>query len=357
MLDKIRNRLKKCIKMFRNYYTFKKFLPFLSKNKFYPVVALGKEGYCSYLKQAQAFVGERPQQEKLTAKLGFSPFRMFLTLTGAAKKFNGDFILETTGGDVKIFSFRERLVLNFVAEKQKYDHLKNTYCYFSQFFQIPYIESDDMVQCFTEELINHVPFDELSEDELRLLLKALIFSTEKHIDHLDKKNCKKLDISNHVENFKKHFEKYESPIINKLILVSLDAVDVEKRVPLIPCHGDAKKNNILLRGEDVFFIDWEYAKDYVFYYDLFYMLTERCIYQSEEKGSINPFTKENMKALQQVFSLFGIDLKGQNLPYYLALALMQRLVQIKESGNCNMSIELECYERFWASFQFTNIEN
>lgn len=334
----------------RNYQVFKNYLPYLSRQKFYAVKALGKEGFCNHSEQTLNFTSKTPQSEKRLVKLALLPIRKLLVFKGTAERFEGDLILRTVNGDVKVFSFSQGLVLNFMADKAKYQELKSIYDYYGRFFQTPVIDQDDEKQCFTEKLIDHAPFEDLTDTQHDRLLQELLRSTEKHIASLDKTTLKNLDVQAFAERFNKCFQDYEHPIISHFLDVTKSET-VDPKVPLIPCHGDPQKNNVLLHGKDVFFIDWEYAQEYVFYYDPIYMLTEPHIYRPQSKVAVEPFTVNNFEALQRLFSLFDINITWQNLPYYLCLALMQRLIQAKENGNSNINYDLECFAGFWGYFE------
>lgn len=348
--SKLRSLLFLYIDFVRRYYFFKTYAPYLSHKRLKALKALGKEGYANQEPCTISFLQENDIPRSFLTKLVLYPLKHTLTLRGTQEKLSGDLILKTVNGDVKIFSFSEKLVLNFLADKHKYHELKVIYDYYGRFFQTPIINSNDELHCFTENLIDHVPFDQLTDAQHQQILQALLDATKEHVAELDKENLKMLETKELIADFKQCFNSYNNSIINRLLTIASTG-HIEDKIPLIPCHGDPQKNNVLLRNDEVYFIDWEYAQDYVFYYDPIYMLIEPHIYRPTSNVAVEPFTEHNIQALQELFLLFDLNLTWKNMSYYLALALMQRLIQAKENGNSNINYDLECFEQFWKYFE------
>lgn len=344
-------KLKSLLRIYRNaiqhYVSIKKFKPYLNKSKLQAVKALGKGGYANQLSHTQEFLKENNVPESRLSKTALYPVRQILTLKGTQEKFTGDLALRTVNGDVKIFSFNEKRVLNFIKDKAKFDELVETNRYFSDYFLTPIIEVNTENKCITEKLVDYTPVEQLSESQHNQILNVLVESTLAHISNLDPNQVTPIAANDLLKKLKEDFA--NQSIVKRLEdMIPHALLDIV--IPQIPCHGDSQKNNILLADERVYFIDWEYAGWYLFYFDPIYMLIEPHIYRPDSVVAVEAFTEHNMRQIQKIFNVFELELNHSNLPYYLSLALIQRLNQAKINGNSNIEYDLFCFNRFLDSF-------
>lgn len=332
----------------QQHFFFKAYTPYLTQTKLKALKALGKEGYANDKQHTQKFLYDNNVSETRLTKLALYPLRQALTLKGTQEQFTGDLILKTVNNDVKVFSFEEAKVLNFINDKEKFIELKKLTDYFSQHFLTPIVEVNSKKQCFTEKLINYTPVEALTDRQHKQILESLTDSTINHIAILEPEKVSYTTAKVLFEKLEKNFA--NDPIVKRLAsMVPKDHLHTS--IPQIPCHGDPQKNNVLLDGSDTYFIDWEYAGQYVFYYDPVYMLIEPHIYRPDSIVAIEAFTESNLQQLQKLFNSFSLEVDYHNLPYYLSLVLMIRLCQAKTNGNSNIEYDLFCFNRFLDYFQ------
>lgn len=316
---------------------------YMSAGKFKSIRVQDKDGFINQSLPAQMFVRRSYSSDSILVNGVFSLLRLPLSMTGTGEKFNGDLALRTAGGGIKIFSFRDGLILNFVADEQKYLRLKRTYEYYSTYFRTPVISSTDSEFCFVERLIGHVPSERLSREQHNRILDTLVTSTLAHISSLDKGSLDELRVVDVVDEF------YRTIGEHKVVYRLLSMIPEKKQyvtLPEIPCHGDATYDNMLLDGCDVYSIDWEYACSRVFYYDPIYMIAEPYIYPRGRTESGKIFSAHHLQSLNRLFSSFGIELSVDTLPFYLALALMQRLTQMYTGVSKSPEYDLACLDKF-----------
>ncbi|GIO25055.1 phosphotransferase [Oceanobacillus sp. J11TS1] len=182
------------------------------------------------------------------------------------KYFNGSILWFCINDDIRIFSEDEILII--CTDKESYQRKIANYTYFSSFFRIPaLIHQDAKRNMLTEAFINFV--DKTDKDE-EFILKTIYDDYHSYFNYLtlhskiDYQTLNSLlDTSSNVI-YVHQFEK----IIEKVVpeMFSLD-------LPFINLHGDLWSDNILLNDEagerTLWYIDWEAAGKYVFFYDFF----------------------------------------------------------------------------------------
>lgn len=343
LLSKLKSLLYLYKTSVQQHFFFKAYTPYLTQTKFKALKALGKVGYANGMQHTQRFLYENNVSEPRLTKLALYPLRQTLILKGTQEQFAGDLILKTVNNDVKVFSFEEMKVLNFINDKEKFIELKQLTDYFGQHFLTPIVEANSKKQYFTEKLINYTPVEALTDRQHKQILESLIDSTINHISVLNSEKISHITAKTLLGKLEKSFG--NDPIVKRLASM-VPKEHLHTPIPQIPCHGDPQKNNVLLDGNDTYFIDWEYAGQYIFYYDPIYMLIEPHIYRPDSVVAIEAFTENNLQQLQKLFNSFSLEIDYHNLPYYLSLVLIMRLCQAKTNGNSNIEYDLFCFNRF-----------
>ncbi|GIN73781.1 hypothetical protein J14TS2_42560 [Bacillus sp. J14TS2] len=182
------------------------------------------------------------------------------------KYFHGSILWFCINGDIRIFSDDEVLVI--CANKESYQRKIANHTYFSSFFRIPaLINQDAKHNMLTEAFIN---FEDKTDNNEAFILRAIYDDYRSYFNQLtlhskvDYQTLNSLlDTSSNVI-YIHQFEKIIEKIAPELLSMNL---------PFINLHGDMWSDNILLssgsEGKTLWYIDWETAGEYVFFYDFF----------------------------------------------------------------------------------------
>lgn len=240
------------------------------------------------------------------------------------KYFNGNILWFCINGDIKIFSDDE--VLTICANKESYQRKIENYTYFSSFFRIPaLIKQDDENNILTEEFI---PFLDTTENDEGFILKTIFTDYCSYFNHLIlNSKIGYLSLNSLLETssnskFINQFEKIKENIIPELLSLNL---------PHINLHGDLWSDNVLLSYESkektLWYIDWETAGKYVFFYDFFkFIWNELDVhnnYSYFEKYLAGHFDEK----LSHIFAIFELKFQPKFRQSYFCLFFLNYILK------------------------------
>lgn len=219
--------------------------------------------------------------------------------------------------EVKLFSFKRNKILTVCtsaadAEKQikQYNNFGNTYSmptikksdYYPNSFEISMIKLKDFpgdstaLKTISQSTVN---FNSSSDTLNRVLIKDLI-------------TCS-----------------YENEDINFHLKILIDQIDkslLDIELPLCIQHGDLSKDNLLYGEcdgtENFWWIDWEHARERVFFYDYFFYIINSALYYDNHAYDyyMSGCADENMK---NFFAHFGLTFDPQKRrDYFLIFAVI-----------------------------------
>ncbi len=178
---------------------------------------------------------------------------------GIKGRFAGQCVLFTANGECKIFDFRHAAVLSFISQDS--GMRTGQYEFFSAYFHTPFVKRKGNL--LLERCISHIPRKYWKEAEIK--------------DNYD-------TVLNDLARFYRASKAVywgnpykERNIILKTGNRELQAMfdDLAKRcfdlgkMPYIYLHGDIHFGNTLFDGKRLWYIDYEYAREEVFFYDIF----------------------------------------------------------------------------------------
>lgn len=182
------------------------------------------------------------------------------------KYFNGSILWFCINDDIRIFSDDEILVI--CADKESYQRKIANYTYFSSFFRIPALIHQNAKHNMLTEAFIH--FEDKTDNDEAFIFKTIYDDYHSYFNYLTLHS--KIDYQTlnslletsanvvHIHQFEKIIEK----VAPELFSLNL---------PFIYLHGDLWSENILLNDEagerTLWYIDWETAGKYVFFYDFF----------------------------------------------------------------------------------------
>lgn len=246
--------------------------------------------------------------------------------------------------EVKLFSSKQKKMLVIcVSEEEKQKQIKQ-YERFHSAYNMPLVKDIGYYENAFE--ISLISIKEFPEE--RKALKSICDSTVLATSSPEK--CKKVS-AEEITDFSYSAEENEllEGIRSK---ISKDALLEE--LPFSVQHGDISKEN-LLYGEadgktDFWWIDWEHARERVFFYDLFFYMINSAYYYNDEALRLY-LSGEMDEILKAFFNHFGVKFNSEKRKDYLLIYMMVFLKErVCAFGRVSALREyVEFLEKLWAN--------
>ncbi|MCM3600542.1 hypothetical protein M3175_07355 [Robertmurraya korlensis] len=254
------------------------------------------------------------------------------------KEFSGNVFLPvgSTNGykDKKIFDLVNNKVLTVFFDRKEYQSTLNNYEYFKDYFPMPpIIFRDDKKFITIEELFYFHPVNDWKEEDLSLVMGDIF---NHYLQYLN--DC---EIMGNYYYAKSTIDLIkELPTSEEILFIQnqIDSGLFETEFPTLKLHGDLwAANTLLIKDEknQVLYIDWEFSKELIFFYDFFnmmwldvYMKNRFFIFNEYVNGIYDQYFKS-------VFSLFNLTYDSKHRMDYFHLFFLyfykERLVHFTES--------------------------
>jgi len=171
--------------------------------------------------------------------------------------------------DCKIFDFTNNQVLSIFSNKEDYQLVIDKYEYFNVHFPMPAILwKDDGQQLIMEELVNFRQNDTWVKEDYLYIIKDIF---ERSFDYFQ--GCAEKEISTFISPNDLYLSSSRNSELS-FIMNHIDSSLIHLKIPCVMLHGDLWTANTLLMKDrnQVCYIDWEYSKEYFFFYDLFTLM-------------------------------------------------------------------------------------
>lgn len=270
-----------------------------------------------YRDTAQEFVKQFEMIDK-----GFLKHLPSIKITKKYKNLNttfcGQIAMLTANNDWKIFDIKKNQVLSIldVMSKEKYH---NRYEVFQGKLVMTYLF--DIKEGIVEKLIQNIPrstwgHDLIIRNYLRILLDQLSYLTQATI--VCDMTC--LDILENIQEF-------QYTKLNEIGRQILDKINYDYKLPCVFLHCDVHFGNTLFDGRQLYYVDFEYASNEVFLYDIFNCMFVDFILNHDPfllslyiKKDINMF-----EYLYEIFNIMGMNFNEERYLDYLYIFLLARL--------------------------------
>jgi len=247
---------------------------------------------------------------------------------------NYEIIMISRKNGIKLFDLYNRIVLNLLGKTQ-FKQLYENYILFHKYFNMTYIDFDFDNFIVKERLIEFESYRTWRNSTMFQLIDHIFILYLNYIQVASQTDPR-------IETTKKIIESFNNKIKSKQLqsLIS-EYIPIKKYNDTwiqLKSHGDFAINNILFTGEDFFFIDWEDADEYLFFYDIFNLLFTEYIYDRDKDLLINFFAGRYDKYLKKLFVFNNTKFNQELKMYYLILFICQRIVKF-EIGKKNHCID------------------
>lgn len=214
------------------------------------------------------------------------------------------FIGVDNSSTAKIFDFSNRKVLKIYFAEKEFDKTIQDYNDFKSYLSTPEILFyDSKGKMIIEELIVYKPYKKWSKDDS---IKVITDIFERYIIYCQ--SCKSKG---------KVF--YKKPIslldgftredkVKTFIIGATNEEIMNMEFPFLKLHGDLWAPNILLNNNQINYIDFEFADNYIVFYDIFWFIQDQVInhqnyYYLEEyiAGTFDPYFQKMFQIFDLVF--------------------------------------------------------
>ncbi len=242
---------------------------------------------------------------------------------------NGEIILFSKDKRrLKIFDLQNELIITIYGNKYDYLKIKNNIEFYKRFYLIPDIkEFDDSNQVIIEKRIKNnleINLEEKFKNILDLNLK--LFYTKENI-------YKTINFNYNKNNIK------DEMIRN--ICDKLEKINIENNIPFLYLHGDMWESNIIFNDNGLYVIDWENAKEYPFFYDIFMFMFVEVFSKNNYELLDNFFNSKYDLIFEKIFNIFDFEFtKNKKKLYFLQFMYFVYLERWSKISNKKYKVKL-----------------
>lgn len=172
--------------------------------------------------------------------------------------------------DKRIFDLSRNKVLTIFTNEKDYRLVIENYAYFKNYFKMPaIIWTNDEHLLIMEELITFQPKHGWSQNDYYTVMEDIFY---RYTDYFHACEVKGIYMYTSPADLL-----HSLPVSEEFYFIR-NNIDIELFDLPIPClklHGDLWTSNTLLKKEnnyEVHYIDWEFSKEFTFFYDFFMMM-------------------------------------------------------------------------------------
>lgn len=235
------------------------------------------------------------------------------------KNFEGSLVMITGKGNIKIFDFRKGVIITFFNKRNEYQKRRRTYHHFMRYFKIPKTKFINNETAHMDSYIEFLPFENWSISQKDDTILSVLS------DYYCYFSLTKKDISHGITPFE--FLEETSFINNiklkEMLIKLVPKCYYQEKLPITVLHGDLNFKNLLLSDDVCYYIDWEFSRPLVFFYDFINLIFVEAMnhnnYYFIEKYLRGHYNSQ----LQKIFSVFDLEFHIDNKLLYISIYLME----------------------------------
>lgn len=213
-----------------------------------------------------------------------------------------------------LHGYKRYIPLNKIFELLKKTNIKHPKLLRNRLFYIDveFIEGSNIPENFKKELMLNLFCSNLFE-----MCSTNCRSVINYIPYRDNNGFLNDNINNLIAvlNHLNNYETLDRVGLRKDVIIALKSIELDNTRPLSLIHGDFSPENIIMRGNDYFLIDWEYAT----YGDIAYEIALHLLYFEYD---------EDQKAIlfQRVSETLGLDINSlvRDVKVYIKFEMLRR---------------------------------
>ncbi|MDQ0352745.1 thiamine kinase-like enzyme [Alkalibacillus filiformis] len=265
------------------------------------------------------------------------------TNNGSNHKYKGGLLLLNRSGDIKVFSFKNQLTKTYFKDCSRFEAFEETINFFSPYFNTTILNIDQKQRTVMEQLINTQPIIERSFDQQIQVVEQVI---EQYDQYLSSQHEKFYYI-----NLDYYFDRFSNnSSINGLLSSLKTVVNQEELVPVVPMHSDLHFENMLLKGDELYLIDWEDCSNKIFYYDVLNIMFVEAFIRDDFRLIECYLNGQFDSSLIKLFQSCGLKFDPTCRDVYFYNYSIVRLESEVTLGESNIEDIIKAYQRFIDKF-------
>ncbi len=218
--------------------------------------------------------------------------------------------------EIKLFSFNQKEILTICIDKQSCDKQISQYETLHEFFVMPKVSQyDEIEHAYKVSMIDVLPRP--SDDEA---IKNIVDCMMKY----RKQNDSNVISISEILNFNDENEEAKKMLLEIASYLTPNILD--KKIATCLQHGDLSRDNLIYgtceESTGFWWIDWEHARERIFFYDFFFYMLNTAIY-FEDKNALNSYLSGKYdKNMFDWFKQFGSEYDGKYIKdYFIVFAI------------------------------------
>lgn len=232
--------------------------------------------------------------------------------------FCGQIAMLTTNNDLKIFDLKNNQVLSLLDIVSK-ERFHNTYEIFQGKLAMPYLF--DTNEGIVERIIQNISRSTWGHD---LIIRNYLCILSDQRDYLKTATIAyEITFSDIWENI----QKFQFTRLNKIARQITEKINDTYSMPCVFLHRDIHFGNTLFDGRQLYYIDFEYADNEVFFYDIFNCIFVEFIL-NRDSLLLSLYLKKDgdmFANLYEIFNIMGVNFNEKSYLDYLYIFLLARL--------------------------------
>lgn len=221
--------------------------------------------------------------------------------------------------EAKLFSFDRQKILTICVSPEERAAQLEQYQRFHEAYSLPQItEYEAIPTAFEISMVQILPIPS-EKDALGAIAASTVKYNENEMAELQKSSVAELI----------RFD-YENREMNELLSELASKIDetlLDLPIPLCIQHGDLSKDNLMYGTSDgrtaFWWIDWEHARERIFFYDFFFYALHSAVYKDTSEALECYLRGENESEVRAYFEAFGVPYDANKAKdYFLVFAIV-----------------------------------
>lgn len=232
--------------------------------------------------------------------------------------------------EIKLFSFAQKEILTVCTDKKTCGKQILQYETLHNYFGMPRVDKFDEIENAYKISMVEVLTRPSDDDALKDIIECTLKVREENYANLKRKTVSE------ILNFDSESEEAREMLSELASKLTPDMLGAE--LPTCFQHGDLSRDNLIYgKCEDVtgfWWIDWEHARDRVFFYDYFFYVLNTAMYFSDKSALNSYLSGKYDDCLTNWFEQFGITYDAScRKEYFIVFAIDFLKQRVSALGN------------------------
>lgn len=227
---------------------------------------------------------------------------------------------------MKYFDFINKSVLTRYFSEIEFKKAIENYKYFNRILTLPKIKYYNITKLtIVEELIDTKSIELWAIDDYQFVINDIFCRYIEYLKICREKGQYSFITPSYLISGITEGNRLLDKIKNNIFIDSLN-----KEFPIMKLHGDLWTPNILMEKSDnpnLYYIDFEYSRDYIVFYDFFWLITEQAIFKKNYALVDKYFFGEYDEYFDIIFKEFDMDFEIKYRFDYLNIFFLNKYTE------------------------------